>query len=366
MFGINNLIISVVGARPNFMKVSPIIESLNMLKMKNIMVHTGQHYDEKLSGSFFKKLELKDPEIFLGIGSGSHGEQTSKIILEFEKVCIKHKPSLIILVGDVNSTLACAISAVKLHIPIAHVESGLRSFDMKMPEEINRILVDRISDYLFVTEKSGIQNLKKEGVSKDKIYFVGNCMIDSLIKILPYAVDKKPWETYGLEKRNYILVTFHRPSNVDNSNNLNKVVKLINDLSKMYDIIFPMHPRTYNSVKNLNIKFSDKVKIVDPLPYDTFLGLMSESKLVITDSGGIQEETTYLGIKCLTIRDNTERPVTVDKGTNRLVNLHDPKLFEKVDDLIKSDYSVNAEIPELWDGKAGSRIAKILYEKFPQ
>ena len=346
------------------MKIAPIIESLNLLNMKNIMVHTGQHYDEKLSGSFFKKLKLKDPEIFLGIGSGSHGEQTSKIILEFEKVCIKHNPSLVILVGDVNSTLACAISAVKLQIPIAHVESGLRSFDMTMPEEINRILVDRISDYLFVTEKSGMQNLKNEGVSRDKIYFVGNCMIDSLINILPHAVKNKPWERYGLEKRNYILVTFHRPSNVDKNNDFNKVVKLINDLSKKYDIIFPMHPRTYNSVENMNIKFLDRVKIVDPLPYDTFLGLMSESKLVITDSGGIQEETTYLGIKCLTIRDNTERPVTIEKGTNRLVNLNDAKLLETISSLIKSNYNVHSKIPDLWDGKAGNRIANILYEKF--
>tara|TARA_Y100001935_G_scaffold251563_1_gene253842 strand:- start:2346 stop:3416 length:1071 start_codon:yes stop_codon:yes gene_type:complete len=354
----------VVGARPNFMKMAPIIHSLEKLDLRNLIVHTGQHYDEKMSGSFFKKLDLRHPDIFMGVGSGSHGEQTSKIIFEFEKICIKHKPNIVILAGDVNSTLACAIAAVKLQIPIAHVESGLRSFDFSMPEEINRILVDRISDFLFVTEESGIENLDNEGIDKNKIFFVGNCMIDSLVKILPKAIKKKPWEKYGLDKDNYILMTFHRPSNVDNISKLKKIVTIINTLSLKYNIIFPIHPRTLNSINNLENKISKNVKLIDALPYDTFLGLMSNSKIVITDSGGIQEETTYLGVKCLTLRQNTERPITVERGTNKLLDLEDKDILEKIDFLINDDYNSFSKIPKNWDGNAGHRIAKIIYESF--
>jgi UDP-N-acetylglucosamine 2-epimerase (non-hydrolysing) len=345
------------------MKIAPILDCFKKNNIKNLLVHTGQHYDDKMSGSFFKNLDIKSPDISFGIGSGTHGEQTANIILKFEKVCIEYDPSLVLVVGDVNSTLGCAIAAVKLNIPIAHVESGLRSFDKQMPEEINRVIVDRISDYLFVTEKSGMINLKNEGISSKKAFFVGNCMIDSLVKILPKTESEKAWEKYGLKKKQYILVTFHRPSNVDNKEKLKKIMNVINSIGDKYDIVFPVHPRTLKLINDLKIKFNKSVKLLEPLPYDKFLGIMSQSLMVITDSGGIQEETTYLKIKCLTVRENTERPVTIDVGTNRLLNLEDPNIIDIIIDYIANDYEKEAKIPEFWDGNAAERIIDIINEK---
>ncbi len=345
------------------MKIAPILDCFKKNNIKNLLVHTGQHYDDKMSGSFFKNLDIKSPDISFGIGSGTHGEQTANIILKFEKVCIEYDPSLVLVVGDVNSTLGCAIAAVKLNIPIAHVESGLRSFDKQMPEEINRVIVDRISDYLFVTEKSGMINLKNEGISSKKTFFVGNCMIDSLVKILPKTESEKAWEKYGLKRKQYILVTFHRPSNVDNKEKLKKIINVINSIGDKYDIVFPVHPRTLKLINDLKIKFNKSVKLLEPLPYDKFLGIMSQSLMVITDSGGIQEETTYLKIKCLTVRENTERPVTIDVGTNRLLNLEDPNIINIIIGYIANDYEKEAKIPDFWDGNAAERIIDIINEK---
>ena len=289
------MVISTVGARPNFMKMAPIIHAINKLEISNMLVHTGQHYDENMSKVFIEDLKMPVPDIFLGVGSGSHAEITAKIMVEFEKICIKNNPELVIVVGDVNSTLACALAAKKLNIPIAHVESGLRSFDQEMPEEINRILTDRISDLLFVTEESGMKHLFDEGIEKEKIHFVGNCMIDSVKKFLPTALEKKTWIKYDLIKNGYCLITMHRPSNVDSAKIFNKSVDMLNSMSEKIKVVFPIHPRTKNKLRNSNIKLCDNILLLEPLPYLEFLGLMAKAKVVVTDSGGIQEETTYLG-----------------------------------------------------------------------
>jgi len=352
-------IISVVGARPNFIKVAPIIKELNIAGIENILVHTGQHYDKNMSDSFFSDLELPEPDIFMAIGSGSHAEQTGKIMIEFEKICKKISPKLVIVAGDVNSTLACSIVAAKCHISLAHVEAGLRSNDLTMPEEINRILTDRVSDILFVTEKSGINNLKNEGISPKKIHFVGNCMIDSLITFLPKANNTMPWEKYDLKINDYMVVTLHRPSNVDKKDRLKNILQLLNALSNRIKFIFPVHPRTQKVIENFNLDFSTNFNLVNPLPYIEFIGLMSKSLGVITDSGGIQEETTYMGVKCITLRENTERPITVEIGTNVLIGDDISKLNQIINDLNKEKLH-DKKIPEKWDGSASERIVKII------
>jgi len=357
-------IISVVGARPNFMKVAPIHKAFIKYKSENpgseivhLICHTGQHYDEKMSKVFFDDLELPKPDYYLGVGSGTHAGQTAGVMLAFEKVLLKEKPDLIIVVGDVNSTIACSLVASKMGIKVAHVEAGLRSFDRTMPEEINRLLTDAISDYLFVTEKSGLINLEKEGISKNKIFFSGNVMIDSLVDYLPKADRSKIFEEFDLEKKNYLLVTLHRPANVDSPEFLKRVFQSLNKYAGSMKVVFPVHPRTRQNIKIFGIEecISQNIILTEPIGYIDFLALIKYARLIITDSGGIQEESTYLGVQCITVRDNTERPVTVETGTNQLVGTN----WNDVDSAfvkILSGEIKKGEIPELWDGRAAERI----------
>ncbi len=363
-------IISVVGARPNFMKVAPLHKSLKRYSgiVKHYICHTGQHYDEGMSKIFFSNLELPKPDFYLGAGSASHAVQTAKIMIEFEKVLIDIKPDLVIVAGDVNSTIACALTAVKLGIKVAHIEAGLRSFDRSMPEEINRILTDAISDYLFVTEKSGLINLRNEGISGKKIFFTGNTMIDSLVNYLPKTAQSNIFKNLRVDKKNYILVTLHRPSNVDDEKNLKMIMKMFNQMSKKIPVVFPVHPRTRRKLKNIIV--NDKVILTPPLGYIDFLALMKDSSLVITDSGGIQEETTYLKIPCITLRKNTERPVTVEAGTNHLIsdngesmNSYLKKIQLLAGKILDGKSIKKGSIPEKWDGKASDRIASVIIRK---
>jgi UDP-N-acetylglucosamine 2-epimerase (non-hydrolysing) len=361
-------IISVVGARPNFMKVAPLHRAFRERKdaIQHLIVHTGQHYDPQMSKVFFEDLELPEPDVYLGVGSGSHAQQTAKIMVEFEKVAEKEKPELVIVVGDVNSTVACSLVSAKMQIPVAHVEAGLRSFDRSMPEEINRILTDAIADYLFVTERSGLKNLEHEGIDKDKIFFVGNTMIDSLVMYRKKAQASTILQTLGVQPKGYVLVTLHRPSNVDDKVNLAKILDLLSALSEKTIVIFPVHPRTRKMVSEFGLQERmnkiQNLKLLEPLGYIDFLALMESAQFLMTDSGGIQEETTYLGVPCLTLRTTTERPVTVEIGTNELCgedfDLALKKGFEILDGKRKKGC-----IPELWDGNAAERIAAVMQNK---
>lgn len=370
-------IISVVGARPNFMKIAPLIEEFKKYSsIQSILLHTGQHYDTNMSQLFFEQLGLPQPDIYLGVGSGSHAQLTAKIMLEFEKVLIKEKPDLVIVVGDVNSTIACALTAAKLQIKVAHVEAGLRSFDRSMPEEINRILTDAISDYLFVTEKSGEINLLKEGVDKNKIFFVGNVMIDTLLKHKEKAKDSQILIKLGVTEKPFALVTLHRPSNVDIYDNLVGILDALEEIQKYLKIIYPMHPRTRINIEKfgllkdysfLNPEESPSnnrgIVILEPLGYLDFVRLMSEAKVVLTDSGGIQEETTVLNVPCLTLRENTERPVTVNEGTNLVVGIQKNNIIKAALKIINSHCIRESEVPKMWDGFAAKRIIEILRER---
>lgn len=356
-------IISVVGARPNFMKIAPIHKAFKKYddKITHLICHTGQHYDEKMSKVFFEDLELPQPDFYLGVGSGSHAEQTANVMVEFEKILIQEKPDMVLVVGDVNSTIACSLTAKKLHIAVVHIEAGLRSFDMKMPEEVNRILTDRISDYLFVTEKSGLENLKHEGVSDDKVFFVGNVMIDSLIYYQPKVDQSNILKNFNLSPFTFCLVTLHRPSNVDTKESLEKLVRFLNRLSEERKVVFPIHPRTKNNLSKFGLleTLSDGIILTDPIGYVDFQALTKNAELVVTDSGGIQEETTYLGVQCITLRTSTERPSTVDIGTNQLIGLN----LEKAEIAclnVLNGKKKEGSIPELWDGKAAERIVEIL------
>ena len=358
-------IISVVGARPNFMKIAPIYRELLNYKnnITHLIVHTGQHYDEKMSKIFFDDLELPKPDIYLGVGSGSHSVQTAKIMIEFERIIQEENPNLIIVVGDVNSTLACSIVAAKILIPLAHVEAGLRSFDNTMPEEINRKVTDILSDLLFVTEKSGLENLKKEGISSSKVHFVGNVMIDSLNYYLEKSKNSILMNELNIQPQKYILVTLHRPSNVDQKENLEKILSIFEGFNQKLPIIFPIHPRTQKNIISFGLeerfrKLSN-VKIIDPIGYLDFINLMNNSTLILTDSGGIQEETTYLGVPCITMRENTERPITVEIGTNYLVGLNVEKVIEVGNKIISGNIK-DHKIPDLWDGKTSNRIVSII------
>lgn len=350
----------IVGARPNFIKAMPVYNELvNACKDWEIkLIHTGQHYDYEMSKSFFDVLSLKEPDIFLDIRSGSHGEQTARIIDKLEKVFIEEKPDLVIVCGDVNSTLAASITASKLMIKIAHIEAGLRSFDRTMPEEINRIVTDVLSDYLFVTEESGIRNLKREGVDENKIFFVGNTMIDTLFKILPFCSEEY-LKKFNLKKKFYILITLHRPSNVDDEKRFKEIMNVLDEIGKEIPVFFPVHPRTKKMMQNFKIK-KDNIIIDKPLNYKEFITLERYAMGVITDSGGIQEETTVLGVPCITLRPNTERPITEKLGTNIVLR------ERPIKDIISFIYSMmdgkwkKGIIPELWDGNAALRIVKIL------
>jgi len=355
-------ILLVAGARPNFMKVAPLIHELQNKKRANWkLVHTGQHYDYDMSRVFFEDFDIPEPDYFLNVGSGSHAKQTSKIMTEFEKVCIADTPDIIVVVGDVNSTLACSITAKKLGIKVAHVEAGLRSRDMSMPEEINRIVTDSISDYLFVTERSGIKNLKREGKADNQIFFVGNIMIDTLYYCLEKINNKKVIR-HAIP---YAVVTLHRPSNVDNEDKLKGILIALREVSRDLDVYFPIHPRTEKNIKkfNLNYLFKDSnIKIIQPMSYLKFLALWKNAKIVFTDSGGIQEETTVLGIQCFTLRENTERPITIEEGTNILVGTEKETILNAYSNF-KFGNVKHGRVPELWDGKAAKRIVNILTER---
>jgi len=377
------MIFLIGGARPNFIKISPISRKLEEARLIYKIIHTGQHYNKEMSQIFFDDLGLQRPDIYLGAGSGTHANQTARIMIEFEKVCFLEKPDLVVVVGDVNSTIACALVASKLCIPVAHVEAGLRSFDRTMPEEINRLLTDQLSDFLFTTCEDANQNLTREGIPEDKIYFVGNVMIDTLMRHIKMAKNSKILENLELKyehnPKKYVLLTLHRPSNVDNSAVLNGIFEALLSLSKSIPIIFPVHPRTLkqikkfrlngmiNYVKNLslrNVNMQDqKLLAIPPLGYLDFLHLMSKASLVLTDSGGIQEETTILGVPCLTLRNNTERPVTVREGTNIVVGNSPDKILSTSIAVLEKKITKKRR-PKYWDGKAAKRIVNILAKYF--
>ena len=361
-------IIIVAGARPNFMKIAPLVHQLRKCggDVTWKLVHTGQHYDYEMSRVFFDDLELPEPDFFLDAGSGTHAEQTARVILAFEKVCIQEKPDWVVVVGDVNSTMACSITAKKMNIQVAHVEAGLRSRDMTMPEEINRMLTDAIADYLFVTEKSGVDNLKREGRKDGDIFFVGNVMIDTLL----YHLDQikknpEPKENPAAGKIKappFAVVTLHRPSNVDDANTLAGILKALVRISADMPVIFPVHPRTKKNIEVFDLEKivnDSNVQLLPPMPYIKFLSLWKDACLVLTDSGGLQEETTALGIPCFTIRENTERPVTIEEGTNRLVGATGEGILSAYEQL-KTRGPQKGKVPKYWDGKAAGRILNVL------
>ena len=357
-------ILNIVGARPNFMKAAPVINELNKFPDKFIhkLIHTGQHYDKQMSEVFFIDLNLPKPDIDLNVGSGSHAEQTANIMLKFEQVCILEKPDIIIVYGDVNSTLACTITAKKLGIKVAHVEAGLRSNDLSMPEEMNRICTDVLCDMLFTTDRIANDNLKNEGISDKKIHFVGNVMIDTLLKHKNKAQNLNVLESIDFKSKSYGLLTLHRPSNVDDKVILEGILNVICEISNKLPIIFPIHPRTKSKIENFGLSTlikNSKIRILEPLGYLDFLHLNMNADLVLTDSGGLQEETTVLGVPCLTIRNNTERPITCSKGTNRLVGNNPKVILKNALDILANGLSSSSQ-PEKWDGCAAQRIVKIL------
>ena len=358
------LVYLVAGARPNFMKIAPIIRAMEAQRddpdgLSYQLIHTGQHYDREMSGVFFEELGIPQPDHHLECGSGSHAEQTAKVMVAFERVCLNARPDCVIVVGDVNSTLACSVVAKKLHIPLAHVEAGLRSGDRTMPEEINRLVTDSISDWFFCTEPAGVAHLLREGKPADAIYHVGHVMVDNLYyqrdKLL--TTDCSGFESTALKQRlpKYGVVTMHRPSNVDDKTTLSGIAKAFKAISQAIPIIFPVHPRTRLNLEKFDLDLGPNVTLTRPLSYMEFLNLWKDATLVLTDSGGLQEETTALGIPCLTLRENTERPITADEGSNTIVGT-DPALIEKEARNILSGKGKTGRIPELWDGNASYRI----------
>ena len=357
------LIDVIAGARPNFMKIAPIIKAIQVkqLQGKNIqfrLVHTGQHYDEKMSNSFFDQLNIPKPDINLGVGSGSQAKQTSAIMIGYENLLQKKKPNICLVVGDVNSTMACAIVAKKECVKVAHVEAGLRSYDMRMPEEINRLVTDTLTDWYFTTSNLAGENLVKSGVDEEKIFFVGNTMIDTLFENLKHLKSPSFWEKSLLKKGKYLLLTLHRPSNVDVKNDLNNILNEVSKAARDLKVIFPAHPRTAGMLKDF-YNLPENLIIVDPQPYLEFIFLVKNSLAVVTDSGGITEETTVLGIPCMTLRDSTERPETITMGTNELIGTNLKLMEPYFDRLFKGKWK-KGEIPEKWDGKAAMRIVELL------
>ena len=355
-------IILVVGARPNFMKIAPIYAELQSRGQELILLHTGQHYDDNMSKVFFDDLGMPKPDIYMGIGSGSHAYQTGTVMIEFEKICQEKDPSMVVVVGDVNSTVACTIVCAKMGIPCAHVEAGLRSFDRDMPEEINRILTDSVADLLLTPSPDGDEHLRAEGIAEERIIRVGNVMIDSLYNNLARAESSSIQDDLGLED-DYSILTLHRPSNVDDQGIFAGIISALEVIGKEIQIVFPMHPRTEKMAKQFSlyerIASIPRIKITGPVGYLDFVALMSNSKLVLTDSGGLQEETTALGIPCITLRENTERPITVTEGTNTIVGC-DPELIKSTALDALTTGGKSGRIPEMWDGKTAHRIADVL------
>ncbi|MCP4665708.1 MAG: UDP-N-acetylglucosamine 2-epimerase (non-hydrolyzing) [Deltaproteobacteria bacterium] len=359
----------VVGARPNFMKAAPVIRALSKRGgFDQVLIHTGQHYDFNMSRVFFGELDMPEPDINLGIGSGSHAVQTARIMMRLETAMLKQRPDLALVYGDVNSTMAAALVCAKLLIPVGHVEAGLRSFDRTMPEEINRILTDHIGDLCFTHSEQADKNLLREGMAGERIYFVGNVMIDTLVRLLPKT--EAPEEGGSLPARvnkllrkdddPYALVTLHRPSNVDDPHMLYHMMATLEAISHDLTVIFPMHPRTQKRLEASTFAVGNpQLQLIEPLGYLDFLTLEKDASVVITDSGGIQEETTFLGVPCLTVRENTERPVTVDMGTNILIGHDMERLKQEVEKILRGD-AKKGRIPPLWDGKTGERIAEVI------
>jgi UDP-N-acetylglucosamine 2-epimerase (non-hydrolysing) len=357
-------IINVIGARPNLMKIAPIVAEMRRFpEIEPILVHTGQHYDENMSGVFFQELGIPKPDYNLGVGSGSHTWQTAQIMLALEALFQELRPDLVLVVGDVNSTLAATLVASKLRIPVAHVEAGLRSFARSMPEEINRILTDSVSDYLFTTEPSANENLHAEGIPEHKIFFVGNVMIDTLLRQQERAKALDMPSRYGVPPNGYALLTLHRPSNVDLPEIFKGILDTIDFLQARLPVLFPAHPRTLKRLKEFGlwerVQAMSNLKILEPLSYLRFLGLMAQARLMVTDSGGVQEETTILGVACLTLRENTERPVTVTQGSNQILGTSPERIIAAISEVLNGQGKVGKR-PELWDGHAAKRIVKIL------
>lgn len=358
-------VLNIVGARPNFMKIAPIVREMARRadEFEPLIVHTGQHYDEAMSDSFFRDLGIPKPNYHLEIGSASHAVQTAKIMIAFEPIVLEEKPDWVLVVGDVNSTIACAIVCAKLGVKIAHVEAGLRSRDRAMPEEINRILTDSISDLLLTTSQDADVNLKHEGVPDEKVKFVGNVMIDSLFYNLEKAKALKTKDELGLTANEYAVLTLHRPSNVDDEAILGPMLDALCEISKRIPIVFPVHPRTRANIGKFG--FADRVaqsniKLIEPLGYLDFMNVYSGARLVLTDSGGLQEETTALGIPCLTLRENTERPITIELGTNVLVGTDPEKIKAAANEILDGGSKKETKIPPLWDGRAAERICDAL------
>ena len=354
-------VLHVVGARPNFMKATPVTLALARRDVEQVLVHTGQHYDANMSEIFFKQLGLAAPDINLEVGSGSHAMQTAQIMTCFEPIVLEQRPDWVLVYGDVNSTVATTMVSVKLGFRVAHVEAGLRSFDRRMPEEINRLLTDQISDLLFTPSSDGNQNLQREGVADDKVHLVGNVMIDTLVRLLPQVQALAPLDRLGLAGvGGYGLVTLHRPSNVDDEGKLLEIMTVLRDLSDHIPLLFPVHPRTRTKLNAMKfVTDGTGLHLLSPLGYLDFLALQKDAALVITDSGGIQEETTYLNVPCLTLRENTERPITVEQGTNVLIGGDLEKLKQTVHTILRGQ-GKQGSIPLLWDGAAAERIAEIL------
>ena len=358
-------VLCVVGARPNFMKIAPVMRAFARpgCTLSAKLLHTGQHYDEAMKHAFFQQLSIPEPDIDLGVGSGTHAIQTAEIMQRFEPVLDELAPAAVLVVGDVNSTIACALVAVKKGIPVVHVEAGLRSGDRSMPEEINRLLTDQISDQLFITERSAGNNLHREGIADEKIHFVGNVMIDTLRFNLERAVPAaETLSSVGLNDRNYGLLTLHRPSNVDDPETLERLLVLLKEISDDLPLLFPVHPRTRHAIAEAGLGGllkESRIRLMEPQGYLQMLGLMKEARVVLTDSGGIQEETTALGVPCITLRENTERPITVDEGTNTITGT-DPDLIWSVFRDVMENGGKRGRVPELWDGRAAERIVDIM------
>jgi len=358
----------IAGARPNFMKVAPLYRELKKAgeSFAPRIIHTGQHYDERMSRLFFDDLGMPEPEAYLHVGSGTHGQQTARIIERYEEYILqKDKPDLVVVAGDVNSTVACALVAKKLHIPVAHLEAGLRSYDERMPEEINRVLTDRISDILLTPSPDGDQNLIQEGVRSERIHFVGNIMIDSLVEHSTKAANSKIKQELELGENPYVLITLHRPSNVDSRNSMEMLLKAFSTIGKEINLVFPMHPRTQKNLEMLGLSgllsSIPNLRVTDPIGYLDFMKLQMDATAVLTDSGGIQEETTYFGIPCLTLRENTERPITVSEGTNQLVPLTSEAIAIAVSEVLKGKVK-KGKIPKFWDGHTAERVARVFKE----
>ena len=365
-------ILHVVGARPNFMKIAPIMSACSKNpRIESLLVHTGQHYDEKMNDLFFRELGIPEPDINLEVGSASHAVQTAEIMRAFEPVVLENRPDAVLVVGDVNSTVACGLVAVKLGVKLVHVEAGLRSFDRSMPEEINRVVTDSISDLLFCTEQSGVDNLLHEGVSEDKIHLVGHVMIDTLLGNLEKARQSTILEELHHQGRldgdGFAVLTMHRPSNVDDPDVFLRILDALEVIQRDMPILFPIHPRTRRNLLTLGlqgrIEQLPRLHLLEPLGYLDFLRLTSSAKVVLTDSGGIQEETTILKVPCLTLRENTERPITVEMGTNQIVGTDTEKIIKSYRHVIDGRYR-HADVPPLWDGKAAQRIVQILSQQF--